>query len=174
VLPSGELEVGDQRVPLDADHKDQIEDLLEQLVEGQQRLEERIERGEAQLAERDEKLSAKEGELEELKTELEKARTSGSTSDPVARAMMAVHMAVMEVKQLIEDEEPEREVVLKFYRLTAPHWKEVLEYGANWQPYDDDEDPLAKIVRGEMGEGLIVREEDEGGGAGEGEEGGGS
>lgn len=143
VLPSGELEVGDQRVPLDAAHKDQIEDLLEQVVDGQKRLEERIEKGEAQLAEKDDELAARvkeleerDQEIEELKRRLDMDRAQEKFSTPALTALLRALMTMSEALRVVEEEEEDPELVLKVARKIAPVQSKLMQYGSGWVPYE--------------------------------------
>lgn len=141
VLPSGELEVGEHRVPLDAEHRDQIEDLLEQVVDGQKRLEERIQKGEEQLAAKEEALAQKDREvaereeqIKELEIRLKRNLDRDDFRTPGMIALLRALMTMAEAERVVKEEEEDKELVLKMARKIAPIQRSLLAYGSNWDP----------------------------------------
>ncbi len=148
LLPSGELELGDRRVSLD--HREEVRELLEDLLIGQQELRETLARGEEQLRSRDDAVTQLKKEVKELKRAPQVALDL--QLHPVARAGAEVELSLSGLLELMHTEQPDPAMVLRIYRRLAPMMSELAQYGGGYEvapPNTDllDTDALEEAAR---------------------------
>lgn len=128
VLESGEIEIDGRRVPLDPEHKDEIRDLLDTIVAGQEELKKQIELGRQQLEEREDEVAA----LAKRVKELEGARPEGITEFDTVCAKIWILLGKAVDLLLDEAAPPTPESAAKWIRQWKAPMDDLRSYAFNY------------------------------------------
>jgi len=135
-----EIVVGDERVPIT--NREQVVELLEELVAGQDRLRDRIKQGEAQLTE-------KENEVRELRREVKRrddisaGRLIGEFGQEMVRVLRLLRRAADFLSDADPAKRPSPREVLAYYQAMRPAMDELVHYGGQYVTPDWARDPEA-------------------------------
>lgn len=131
VLPSGEIEIGDERVSIE--DRDSVIDLIEQLVGSREQMQRQIEEGVKQLADLSQRVEELEGRP--------KYESTASENPEVEGRLMTVCRLLSQVWQLLQDEEPTeplQALVMHYVRvIDVQYLRELTAFGTGWRPSEE-------------------------------------
>jgi hypothetical protein len=131
VLPSGEIEIGGERVSID--DRDSVIDLIDELVQSRVKMQQQIEEGVKQLAD----LSSR---IEELERRPKYESTASEAPEIEGRLLQACRL-LSQAWQLIQDEEPTdalRSLVMHYVRvIDTQYLREMTAFATGWRPHTE-------------------------------------
>ncbi len=162
LLPSGEIQIGDRAIPVDADHKNDLTEALRLLVSELAYARNTREDAEAALSEARETIREREGAIEKLGTQLASKREAeqevrrfqelrdAATGD-VMHGILLVAGVLAQLKERCEQENPDRDGVLRAARVLIPLAQALINYGAGRRMLEElapdlDPDELDRVL----------------------------
>jgi chromosome segregation ATPase len=175
LLPSGELQIGEQVISVDAEHSEAIADAIKALTTQLNYAQNRLEDAETAVGEAREQLADQEKEAEGLRTKLAEKRAVEKEQDryahlqraatgEIGRGILLAASVLAELAQRCETEIPDREEILRAARVLPPLVTNLLDYGGGRKKFGvpvEVEEVIDQEAMDEVLRELASAEEDE-------------